>query len=128
MNKVIVVSYTDEDYDSYLEVYAYSPAIIEKLISESKNYLNEEGFYLSSFEDWKNWNDLDGDWAEDNTPVCCKTGCGDPAELNWESLESIERTHGELMITDEYNITIHICVKDVTVPTFVENFDEVEAE
>ena len=42
MNKVIVVSYTDEDYDSYLEVYAYSPAIIEKLISELKNYLNEE--------------------------------------------------------------------------------------
>ena len=85
-------------------------------------------FYLSSFEDWKNWSDLDGDWDEDNTPVCCKTGCGAPAELNWESLESIERTHEELMITDEFNITIHICIKDVTVPTFVENFGEVEAE
>lgn len=42
MNKVIVVSYTDGDFDSYLKVYTYSPAIIEKFISDLKNYLNEE--------------------------------------------------------------------------------------
>lgn len=31
MSKVIVVSNTEEDYDTYLELYSYSPAIVEAL-------------------------------------------------------------------------------------------------
>lgn len=128
MDKVIVVSYTEGDYDDYLEIYAYSPVIIAKLISDLKGYLNEEGFYLSSFEEWSKWEDTDAVDTVDNTPVYCKTGCGTPVELNWENLETSERVHDELQITDEYNITMHICVQDIIVPTVVESFDEVEEE
>ena len=53
MSKVIIVSYTDGEYDTYFKLYSYSPAIMEMLKENLKEYLQKQGFYLSTIKDWK---------------------------------------------------------------------------
>lgn len=118
MSKVIVVSYTDEDYDTYFKLYSYSPAIIETLKEDLKRYLLSQGFYLSTVKDWEAWND-DSEEREGDTPVYASLDQtkDKEIEITWENIEK----NDEIFVTDEYNITLNIWKEEVV--EAVESFD-----
>lgn len=120
MSKVIVVSYTGEDYDTYLKLYSYSPAIVEMLKEDLKRYLREQGrFYLSTVKDWEAWDDAPEKWEREETPVYASLDQteGKEAEITWENIEK----NDEIYVTDVYNITLRIWKEEVV--EAVENFD-----
>jgi hypothetical protein len=88
------------------------------LKEDLKEYLQEEGFYLSTMKDWKNWTDNAGDW-EGNTPVYASNNqiMQREVEITWESIDKNEA----ISVTDEYNISVKIWKKEVV--EAVENFD-----
>ena len=117
MSKVIIVSYTDEDYDTYLELYSYSPAIVEVLKEDLKRYLREQGFYLSTVKDWEaccNSEEWEGD-----TPVYASLDQtkDKEVEITWENIEK----NDEIYVTDDFSITVRIWKKEVT--EAIESFD-----
>lgn len=122
MNKVIVVSYTEGDYDDYFELYSYSPAVVEMLKEDLKEYLRGQGFYLSTVEDWKKWAGNAENW-EGSTPVYASNTYASSqipqqeAGITWESIDKNEA----IFVTDEYNISVKIWKKEVV--EAVENFD-----
>lgn len=122
MNKVIIVSYTEGDYDDFFELYSYSPAVVEMLKEDLKEYLRGQGFYLSTVEDWKKWAGNAENW-EGDTPVyasnCASSQIIPQQEvgITWESVDK----NDEIYVTDEYNITLKIWKKEVV--EAVENFD-----
>lgn len=89
MSKVIVVSYSDGEYDTYFKLYSYSPAIVEMLKENLKEYLQKQGFYLSTIKDWKkcvaseNW--------EGDTPVFVTDDQNHEVEITWENINKLER-------------------------------------
>ena len=115
MSKVIVVSYSDGDYDTYFKLYSYSPAIVEMLKENLTEYLQKQGFYLSTIKDWKkcvaseNW-----EW---DTPVFVTDDQNHEVEITWENIDK----NDSICITDKYNITVWIWKKDII--EAVENFD-----
>lgn len=117
MSKVIVVSYTGEDYDTYLKLYSYSPAIVEILKEDLKRYLREQGFYLSTVKDWEAC-DASEDW-EGDTPVYASLDQtkDEEVEITWENIDK----NDEIYVTDDYNITLNIWKEEVV--EAVENFD-----
>lgn len=118
MSKVIVVSYTDGDYEPYLELYSYSPAIVETLKENLKKYLLNQGFYFSTVKDWKEW-EKDTEWVQENTPVYASTDetTEQEVEITWENIEK----NDVIFVTDDYNISVRIWKKEVV--EMVESFD-----
>lgn len=116
MSKVIVVSCIDEDYETYIKLYSYSPAIIEMLKEDLKGYLREQGFYLSTVEDWRKWANNSEDWEHVDTPVYASDQIN-AVEITYENIDKNE----VIFVTDEYNITIKIWKKEVV--EAVEDFD-----
>lgn len=117
MSKVIVVSYTGEDYDTYFKLYSYSPAIVEILKEDLKRYLREQGFYLSTVKDWEVC-DASEYW-EGDTPVYASLDQtkDEEVEITWENIDK----NDEIYVTDDYNITLTIWKEEVV--EAVESFD-----
>ena len=118
MSKVIIVSYTDEDYETYFKLYSYSPAIVEVLKEDLKRYLREQGFYLSTVEEWKKWSNGAEEWEGDTPVYATIYEClHQEVEITWENIDK----NDEIYVTDDYNITVRIWKKEVV--EAVENFD-----
>lgn len=115
MSKVIIVSYSDGDYDTYFKLYSYSPAIVETLKESLKEYLRKQGFYLSTKKDWEKCVNSE-DW-EGDTPVFVTDDQNHEIEITWENIEK----NDSICVTDECNMTVWIYKKDII--EAVENFD-----
>ena len=115
MSKVIIVSYSNGDYDTYFKLYSYSPAIVEMLKENLKEYLQKQGFYLSTIKDWKKCADSEN-W-EGDTPVFVTDDQNHEVEITWENIVK----NDSICITDINNITVWIWKKDII--EAVENFD-----
>ena len=120
MGKVIAVAYNDEDYETYFKLYSYTPAIIDVLKEDLKEYLLSQGFHLSTIKEWERWNDdSDNEEWKDSTPVYSSLIECFPREdeITWENIVE----NDEMYVTDQYNITVRIWKEEVV--EVVESFD-----
>ena len=80
-----------------------------------KEYLQKQGFYLSTIKDWKKC--LASENWEGDTPVFVTDDQNHEVEITWENISK----NDTICVTDECNMTVWIYKKEII--EAVENFD-----
>ena len=122
MSKVIIVSYTDGEYDTYFKLYSYSPAIVEMLKENLKEYLQKQGFYLSTIKDWKKC--LASENWEGDTPVFVTDDQNHEVEITWENIDknAIAGLYGIVFLIPGCRV-MHFCKVNETILIVFETND-----